>query len=254
MYRKTKALVLRETEYKDADKLLTVLSGEFGKMTIKARGVRKASSRMKGACQLLTYSEFTLLDYNGYLVITEAEPLELFPGLRSDLELLALASYFAQVAEVVSQEDSPNGTILSLTLNALYALSKLKRPQKLVKAAFELKTAAIAGFTPELTACPVCGRTTPDRFDVRLGTVHCAECRLEEEAGLRLPVSLGTLAAMRHIVYGDPRRLFSFQLREQSLDELAGVAETYLTTQLEYGFYTLDFYKNLLITQGKEYV
>lgn len=254
MYRKTTGLVLRETEYKDADKLLTILTGEYGKLTVKARGVRKNSSKMKSACQLLAYSEFTLLDYNGFLLITEANPIELFHGLRSDLELLSLASYFAQVAEVVSQEDSPNGMLLSLTLNAMYALARLNRPQKLVKAAFELKTAVYAGFEPELRACPVCGNIQPNRFDVRLGCVHCDSCNMGESAGLRLPVSEGVLSAMRYIVYGDAKRLFSFQLPDAALDVLSGITEAYLTTQLEYGFYTLDFYKSLWITQGKEYV
>lgn len=50
---------------------------------------------------------------------------------------------------------------------------------------------------------------------------------------------------MRHIVYGDPKRLFSFALPPDSMEKFAGVAESFLLTQLERGFRTLDFYKSI---------
>ena len=83
--------------------------------------------------------------------------MELFPELRTDLELLSLGTYFAQVAEVLSQEDDPNPALLSLTLNALYALGKLRKPQGLVKAVFELRAACLAGYTPDLEGAGVAG-------------------------------------------------------------------------------------------------
>ena len=96
MHLKTKGLVLREIEYKDYDKILTVLTADFGKMTMKARGVRRKSSPLKAACQLLTYSEFTLFEYRDMATINEAQPIALFSGVRTDLVLLSLGSYFAQ--------------------------------------------------------------------------------------------------------------------------------------------------------------
>ena len=128
MFLKTDGLVVRQVNYKDNDQILTVLTKEHGLMTLKARGVRSRSSRLKGACQLLCYSEFTITDYRGFSAISEASALEMFPELRSDIELLSLASYFAQAAEVLSQEDAGSGEVLSLTLNALYALAKLRKP------------------------------------------------------------------------------------------------------------------------------
>ena len=118
MYKTFEGLVLRETEYRDTDKLLTVLTRDAGKITLKARGVRSNRSKLKGACQILTYSEFTVNDaFHGQYSIMEATSKQMFPGLRSDLELLSLASYFAQVAECVCQEDFSTPELLSLTLN-----------------------------------------------------------------------------------------------------------------------------------------
>ena len=248
MYFKTEGLVLRETEYQDADKLLTVLSRDRGQLTLRARGVRSRSSKLKSGCQLLAYAEFTVFESKRGMTVEEAVPLELFLPLREDIELLSLASYFAQVAEVLSQEDDPNPALLSLCLNACYALSRLKRPQKLVKAAFELRAACLAGYEPVLDGCVVCGNPEPDRFLVSAGMLQCARCLYPGEQGLRLPLSGGALAALRYLVACDLKRLFSFTLADDSLKALSDLAEAYLLTQLERGFFTLDFYKSLLLT------
>lgn len=246
MFLKTDGLVVRQVNYKDNDQILTVLTKEHGLMTLKARGVRSRSSRLKGACQLLAYSEFTVFENRGFHTIDEANAIQMFPELRADIELLSLASYFAQVAEVLSQEDMPNPELLSLTLNALYALCRRLCTPELVKAAFELRAACLGGYTPELSGCAVCGDPEPDRFDVRGGILCCASCSAGE--GLRLPVSPGSLAAMRYLVSCDAKRLFSFRLEGRAVKELCDLAETYLQTQMERGFYTLDFYKSLLMS------
>ena len=113
MYIKTDGIVLREVAYQDSDKLLTVLTREYGKLTVRARGVRSSRSRSKAACQLLAYSEFTLLERGGRYVVTEATAKEMFPELRNDLELLSLASYFAQAADVLSPEGEENPPFVS---------------------------------------------------------------------------------------------------------------------------------------------
>lgn len=246
MFQKVKGLVLRQSDYRDNDRILTVLTAEAGLMTVKARGVKGSKSLLRVACDLLTYSEFTVYQRQGYHTVTEAQPIAMFPELRSDVELLALGSYFAQMAEVLAQEDSPDPELLRLILHALQALCE-GRSQRLVKAACELRLAALSGYTPEADACPVCGSETPDRFHVGRGAVECAACA-PPDGGVQLPVSPGTLSAMRHILSCDVSRVFRFTLGEASEKELADVAETYLLTRLERGFFTLDFYKSLQLT------
>ncbi|MBQ4565397.1 MAG: DNA repair protein RecO [Oscillospiraceae bacterium] len=245
MYEKTLGIVLRETDYKEKDKLLTLLTAEYGKITVRARGVRGAHSKSKAACQLLAYSEFTLFEQQGRYTATETLTKEIFPELRSDIELLALASYFAQVTDVIAQENDPAPELLSLLLNGLYALSKLKKPQMLVKAVFELRMACISGFLPDLRGCAICGKLAPERFNISQGFLQCASCNAEEASGIRMPISFGTLQAMRYICSCDSKKLFSFQLGESSAVELSQIAESYLSMRLERGFYTLDFYKSL---------
>lgn len=245
MYLKTRALVLREAVYQEQDKILTLLTPEHGKMTVKARGVRRNGSPLKAACQLICYGEFVLFENRGNVSVNEAQTIELFPEIRGDIELLSLGSYFAQVAEVLSQEDSPSPELLSLTLNALYALSRLQRPRNLVKAAFELRSACLAGFTPDLSGCAICGEDQPDRFALLEGQLECTGCRSTD--GIRLPVTPGMLDAMRYITECPSGKLFSFRLDEATLKSLSGLTESYLSTQLEKSFSALAFYKSLFL-------
>ena len=145
MHMRTKALVLRETAYKESDKILTLLTQEAGKLTASGRGCRKKGSPIAAGCQLLVWSDMTLFDYRDKLTLNEAEPLELFWGVRSDVDKLALGAYFAEVTEAVAEEGRPDQALLSLVLNSLYALDKLKKPLPLVKAAFELQPLVLAG-------------------------------------------------------------------------------------------------------------
>ena len=247
MHITTQGLVLREVNYKESDKILTILTAGEGKRTVKARGCRRKGSQLAAAAQLLVYSEMTLFDYRDHCTLSEASTLREFRGLRENITLLALGSYFAEVAETVAQEGREDPGVLSLILNSLYALDALGKPPALVKAAFELKLMCLIGYEPLLDACAVCGLPHPERpaFHLRQGVLHCAACR--EGAGPGESVSLdgGALAAMRHIVYGDPKRLFSFQIGAESMGRLGAACQGFLLTQLERGFRTLDFYRQL---------
>lgn len=247
MYVTIQGLVLRVTPYNDHDAFLTVLTATHGRLSVKARGLRRKNSPLIAPCQLLSFSEFTLFEYRGSYTINEARSIELFTSLRRDLQKLSLGSYFAQVAEVISQEDIPDPELLSLALNCLYALSSMNEDERKTKAVFELRSACIAGYTPDLYACHACANILPDRFDISAGHLECASCRDSGSSGIRLPVSPGVLDAMRYICSCDSKKLFSFQAGEQTTESLAQISESYLSTQLERGFSTLDFYKSLLI-------
>jgi len=247
MYMTIQGVVLRVTDYNDRDALLTLLTRQHGKLTVKARGLRRKNSPLVAPCQLLAYGEFTLFEYRGQYSINEAHSIELFTALRRDLGKLSLATYFAQAAEVLSQEDYPSPELQSLLLNCLYALSKLNEPETKVKSVFELRAACLSGYTPDLFGCHICGSQEPERFDLSAGQLECIGCRSAESVGIHLPVTYSVLEAMRYICLCDPKKLFSFQIGPDTLNRLSSLTEAYFTTQLERGFSTLDFYKSLFL-------
>ena len=243
----TKGIVLRETNYKEADKILTVLTEEGGKRTVKARGCRRKGSALAASSQLLAYSDMTLFEYKDYYTLNEGSTVALFRHVREDLEKLALGSYFAEVVEAVAEEGTPEPEMLSLLLNSLYALDTLNKPLPLVKAAFELRLLCVAGYAPLADTCGVCGVPEPEKPCLNLseGVLHCSACREEVGEGISMPLSRSALSALRYVTHGDPKRLFSFQIDEEGLRLLGDAAEAFLLTQLERGFKTLDFYKQI---------
>ncbi len=245
MYVTTNGLVLREARYKEADKLLTVLTAERGKLTVKVRGAVRKGSRMAAASQTLCYSEFTLFGSRGRWTANEGASIEQFLGLREDISQLALGTYFAELLDTVCAEEMPAEPALRLALNALYALSRGIYTPEHVKAVFELKLLCLEGYQPEADACGVCGR--PDiaepMFSPDAGMAHCRAC--DAGQGGSLPMDAASLAALRHIIAAPPKRAFSFALADESRARLSLVGETFVRRQLDRGFRSLDYWKSV---------
>ena len=236
-------IVLRGVDTKESDRILTVLTAQMGKVAVVAKGARSRRSRVTAAAQLLAYSDMVLTESHGWQILSEASTISLFDGVRQDVVLLSLGSYFADLTESVTFEGTESGEILSLLLNALYALGTLQKPPELVRAAFELRLMSLVGFAPLLDGCVVCGEADPAEpvLDIRGGVLRCRRCG--GEGGLSL--TPGALAAMRHVVYGDAKRLYSFTLSPEDQKRMSLAAEAYVRAMLERDFRTLDFYKSL---------
>lgn len=245
MYIKTTGLILREVEYKESSRILTIFAASEGKITVSARGAKRRGSKIAAATQLLSYTDMTLFHERGRYVLTEARSLELFRGLRDDLVLLALGSYFAELLETLSGENLPDPDVLSLGLNALFALSEAKRPPELVKAAFELRLMCLSGLEPQLYGCAICGKDEPvcPALSLTGGILHCLSCQTE---GKSVSLSQGALDAMRYIANTEMKKLCSFSVGEETQKQLLDVCESYLLAQTGRGFQTLDFYHSLI--------
>ncbi len=239
-------VVLRTTDTKETDKILTVLSPQLGKIPVIARGARRKNSRLAAACQLLAYDELTVYKRGAWYLLDEAATLELFPGVRRDIVQLSLASWFAELTEAVCPEEAPAPELAALLLNGLYALCYLEKDPVLVKAAFQWRLMALAGFQPFTDNCAVCGAAEPaaPMLDVVHGVVRCGGCK--GGGGLSLPLTAAGLAALRHILTADGKKLYSFTLELVALRALDHAGEAFIAAQLERNFRTLDYYKSLI--------
>ncbi len=251
------ALVIRECDYGENDKLLTLLTAEMGKLTVCAKGAKSLRNKDMACSQLLCYSEFTVKEKSGFYTLSEASLIEQFFGLRASLERNAAAAYIADVAGEICVENNDEGEMLSLTLNSLYMLSETDKNADIVKAVFELRCAAISGFCPELSGCSICGceGDKPLYLDVMNGTLVCSECfggRHGEErtkdiatATIILPISRPVLDVMRYVISCPPKKIFNFSLDEAYIDDFCRVSEKYLINQIERSFSTLEFYNRI---------
>ena len=212
MFETTKALVLREVKYKEADRILTLFTADNGKITAKARGALRKNSRTAAATQQLSWSDMTLFFNKGKWTVNEASVIEPFDGLKEDIAAFALGSYFAECVEALSVEDQKDPELLSLALNSLWALSRALYDPRKIKAAFDL-------LDGRLFCRKCCGRGSAVSLDGR------------------------SLEAMRFVLSAPPKQIFSFDLEGDPLITLGFAAENYLLTQTERSFSTLDYYK-----------
>ncbi len=247
MYQTIRGLIIRSVDYKEADKILTVLTDTRGLLTVKARGVRRKGSRMRAAAQLFTFSQMTVYEQKGRITLQEAEVLQQFSGLQTDIVRLALASYMAEVLATEAEDAPADPQVQRLALNCLYALSSgLCQPGQ-IKAAFELRYMQMAGYAPDLGRCVVCGIAEPAGPVAILlaGVIRCKSCITEGTAGAQLPITPAVLSAARYILDCDLKKLCSFQLPEDDMERLGRFCESYLLTRMERSFRTLDFYKSV---------
>ena len=245
-FKNVSGLVLREVRYKEADRILTVLTAAEGKITVKARGALRKSSRIAAATQQLTYSDFTLFENKGKMTANEAVIKESFSGLRMEIEKFALGAYFAECLEMYAMEGEPAEELLQLGLNSLYALSEGLGNREKVKAAFEVRLTCLSGYRPQLAACSACGEENVSSPLLQLdsGTVVCRNCR-KPDSGQTVPLSSAALQAMRYLTEAPAKKMLSFQLDPVDLGILSQAAERYFLRCSERSFRTLEYYKSL---------
>ena len=240
----TDGLIIKEHRMTGDDRLVTVLTRDYGVLRAFVRGAQRIKSRSQSGSQLFAYSDLSIYRGRDAYVIDEIQPKEIFFDLRNDIGKLALAQYFCELQYELAPQESDAGQFLRLTLNCLHLLSKDKRPQLQLKSIAELRTLSLAGYMPDLVACAGCGKFEDDTmyFCVYDGRLYCPDCA-EDIPCEEIP--LGVVTAMRHICYAQDEKLFSFTLNDENFKVLDYVCEKYLLAQTDRKYKTLDFYKTI---------
>ena len=205
----TDGLILKEQNIGEKDKLVTVLTRHNGLVRAFVRGAKSVKNRKNSSTGMFCYSKLSLYKTKDTYIIDEAEPIELFFELRSDLEKLSLAQYFSELVLTLVQEDEPAEEYLRLILNSLHFLAKDKMPNEQVKAITELRIMCIAGFMPNLIACDRCGEyeTETMYFDVEDGLLYCENC---VPSDMIFQLDIGLIKALRHIAFSDFEKIYSY--------------------------------------------
>lgn len=245
-----RALVIRENDIGEQDKLLTLLSDKKGRLVVRCRGSKSIKSKKLSGASLFCYGDFTLSESKGMLSVKEMHLIESFYAIREDLTRMALANYVAEVLQNITTEENDESDLLTLGLNTLHTLcySGEKSPA-LIKSVFELRCLLHLGFAPDLTGCAQCGAAdgSPFYLDIREGTLLCHPCRtVAEDTFEALSLSHSTLCAMRYVLTAPKKRIFSFALDECALGKLSLLTERFFLTQTETNYKTLKFYHSIL--------
>lgn len=238
----TPALVIKTADVGENDRLLTLLTRENGVITAFASGAKKYKHKNYAGTTFLAYSDFLIEFVKGTYRVREATVIRSFFKLGCDYEILSLEQYFCEIAAVLSPRDMGADEYLKLMLNTLHYLSFKPEEYYKIKAVFEMRMLCLAGYMPDFVGCSVCGTFNENGmyFDLNEGILFCDECKSGFQSTFLNPT---VLFALRHIVYSEDKKIFSFTVPEEYAVSLSKITQKYLLLQTEHNFHTLNFLK-----------
>jgi DNA repair protein RecO (recombination protein O) len=226
------AVVLRHSDYGEADRMLTLYTRQMGKARAIAKGARKMASRKAGHIEPFTHVKLQLAKGRDVLIVTQAETVDAYLSLRDDLVLTSHASYMLELLDRFTYVDeTENSSIFRLLTDSLSRLAS-NHDIWLVIRYYEMRLLDHLGFRPQLFECTNCGRKIEPEdqyFSFSAGGAICPRCG----RGLPnlLPISIDTLKYLRHFQrssYADASRAKPDSQVQQEAETLMQGYFTYL--------------------------
>ncbi len=243
-------LILAQRSAGEKGKFIDVLTEQQTVQEIYVRGAKKPTASGTSATQQFAYAVFSVSHRNNRLYLDSVEPIRIFYHLRESLTRLSLATYFSELVRLSVREfQSPDEhcQAFRLTLNTLHYLESGIRAESYLKPTFELRLMTELGMMPDLIMCRNCGAYLPEQlyFSPQEGYFYCAACHAASPLIAPILLQKSALQAMRHIVFADFDRLFSWKLGEQNLADVRSSAERFVRYHLGLHIPALDFYHDI---------
>jgi DNA repair protein RecO (recombination protein O) len=242
---RVEAIVLRHSNWGEADRLLWLYTRELGKVRAVAKGARKPRSRKSGHLEPFTRASLLLSWGREIYIVTQAEAMDAHLALREDLLRIGYASYVIELLDRFTYEEGENPPLYRLLTETLARLDGEPDPEFAVRY-YEMRLLDLVGFRPQLFHCANCETEILPQdqfFSADKGGVLCPRCGAGTP-GVR-PVSMFALKALRHLQrsnYPQARRLRLSLAVHRELENLAG---HYLTYLLERNLNTPSFLRRL---------
>lgn len=238
-------MVLSTAPVGEYDRRVVILTKEQGKIAAFAKGSRRPNSPLVGAVNPFSFGEFTMYEGRTSHTIQSANITNYFSELRNDMIGAYYGFYFLEFANYYTKEFNDEREMLKLLYQTLKALSNPHIPNRLIRYIFELRAYSINGEGPEVFQCVTCG--SKDRsavFSVRKGGLVCSECDRDVIDGIRLDQS--TLYSMQYIETSKIEKLYTFNVKEEVLEQLAKVMDRYRDVYVDKRFKSLEILETLL--------
>ncbi|OQY92572.1 MAG: DNA repair protein RecO [Anaerolineae bacterium UTCFX2] len=242
---KLEGVVLRHSDWGEADRLIWLFTLELGKIRAVAKGVRKIRSRKAGHLEPFTRTSLLLAKGRDILLITQADTLDGFLTLREDLAGTTYASYIVELLDRFTYEEGENRALYRLLVESLRRLAD-EQDRDLVARYYELRLLDLVGFRPELFRCLGCGEEIQPQdqyFSAAEGGALCPRCG--SGASGAQPISKDALKYMRHFQRSSFADAKKARMTTEVQRELENILQYYLTYLLEQRLNTPAFLRRL---------
>lgn len=242
--RKTKAIVLRNRDFGDSNTVLIVLTKEYGKMPLVARGFKKQNSSLKASCQLFTESNIVYSEGKSMGILTQGEVINGFANIREDILTIAYGCFFAEMIDISFPDFRPNDEAYMLLISSYILLNEGLDPY-LTSQYFIWQLMKILGYTPYLKNCTNCHKDLRlDKFYLQVdrGCIFCDYCN---HTSTSLPISTGAIKLIETFIQGDLKSIFRLKVDGKLKDEVDFLTKSYSKYYIdrsEKAFLTLETY------------
>lgn len=242
---RTEAVVLRRQDHDETDRLLTVYTPTYGKRVLRAKGVRKPTSRKAGHLELFSHSTLLVAKGHTWDLITQAEVIHSFPQMREEM---LRANYAYYVAELIDRfttehdENQPLFDLLVVTLQRLDALPKLDVTLRF----FELRLLNLVGYQPQLFHCIHCGdelQPVTNFWSHAEGGVLCPRCGEAQAGAEELPLAVFKL--LRFVQRSDFDAVLALAPSESLMIQTELLLQRYLMYLIERNLKSVDFLRRM---------
>lgn len=242
---RTEAVVLKRSDFGEADRLLTLFTPRHGKVRAIAKGARKPQSRKTGHVELFMRSNLLLAVGRNLHILTQAEMIEPYTALRDDLVRTTYAAYAVELLDRFTVDDDPHPEIYHLLVDTLGWFAA-HDDVMLVSRFFELRLLSLSGFRPQLFSCVSCGEPIQEQdqfFSAELGGFLCPDCQKAD--GRAKPISAVAVKVLRYLQTRPWETVRVLQLKRPLHHELERQMHYYLTYILERNLKSVDFLHRL---------
>lgn len=221
---RAEGIVLRGYDLGEADRILTILTRDHGKVRAVAKGVRKTMSRKGGHLEPFCRCSLLLAQGRDLDIVAQVETLDAFARLRADLDTLLPAYYLAELVDAFTEESTEQRALYEAFYAALVALEH-GADAAAVSRWFEMFVLTVSGLAPAWSACAGCGKPIePDiayAFSHERGGLLCPACRARDR--LARPVAPQTVKLLRLLAREPLARIVRVRLPYDALVEVEGL-------------------------------
>lgn len=180
----------------------------------------------------MCFGEYILYQSGENYLINSCDTIEMFYNIRTDLDKIKYAVHITKIIQDVTNENENSYKILQLYLNTLYMIAETSKNMDFVLSVFKIKLLCILGFRPRLDECVNCGqKENLKHFSIKDNGVKCGECYRQDKSAIT--ISGSTWTALKFIISSPAKKIFGFNLKDESLKELKLLSKVYFNEKLE---------------------
>ncbi|MBR0085720.1 MAG: DNA repair protein RecO [Lachnospiraceae bacterium] len=239
-------IVMQTGPIGEFDKRCVILTTELGRISAFARSARKPGNRLMGTTEGFVFGDFTLSEGRSSYSVLYVDAKNYFNGIRSDIVLTCYGMYFMEFASYYTRENVNESETLKLIYQTLRIMEKGTVPIKLIRRIFELKLMSIHGEAPQVFSCIHCNKKEDLKvFDYRRGGLLCDKCAGDALSMHTVHVSEAALYTMRFIISTPVKSLYTFNVKDEVLEELSDLIDRYMKVYIDRSFHSLEMLKQL---------